>query len=63
MIYQPNAKASIQNEPHPGGFHWAVEHPGIMALGALLVAILMLSKPLKEIVPNTGEEEEVPLFI
>ena len=64
MFHQTDEKAATRHESHAGCFNWAVEHPGFMALGAVLVAILAISKSVKirEIEPDTGDEE-VPLFI
>ena len=64
MFEQTDEKAAIQLESNPGWFKWAGRHPGLVALGALVVAVVALNKSLKirEIEPDTGDEE-VPLFI
>jgi hypothetical protein len=64
MREQASDKAPIESERHTGWFKWAGRHPGVVLVGALVMAILALSKS-----PGTDETErntsgeEVPLFI
>ena len=64
MREQAEDNGTIQNKQSRGWFNWAAGHPGIMLLGALVVAIVALQK-----VPEPQETdidpggEEVPLFI
>ena len=64
MFEQTDGKAAIQLESNAGWFEWAGHHPGFVALGALVLAIIALyeSPKTREIEPDT-DDDEVPLFI
>jgi hypothetical protein len=48
----------------PGWFNWIGEHPGVVLLGALVVATLALeNSPEIEDIERDPTGEEVPLFI
>ncbi len=48
----------------PGWLKWAEDHPGIVLLGTLVVATLLLARPTtKPAVEMDQASEEVPLFI
>ena len=64
MHEQVPGKAAFQLEPHTGWFNWAERHPGVVLLGALVMAILALQKsPRTEDFERDTSGEEVPLFI
>jgi hypothetical protein len=64
MYEQTVGKAAIEIERLTGWFNWAGRHPGVVLLGALVMAILALPKSPRtgDIEPDLGDEE-VPLFI
>ena len=53
---------AIKSERHTGWLNWAGQHPGVLLLGALVMAILALrgSPRIKDRDPS---DEEVPLFV
>jgi len=64
MREQGVGKPAMQPERRAGWFHWAERHPGILLLGALVMAMLALAKPPKtEDIEHDTSGEEVPLFI
>jgi hypothetical protein len=62
MYEQTVGEAAMQLEPHSGWLNWALQHPGLVALGALALAILALANS-----SATGDsdsaDKDVPLFI
>ncbi len=64
MNEQGNSNETTQVEGKGGWFNWAKRHPGVILLGALVIAVLAYHKS-----PTTGNFEretngqEVPLFI
>jgi len=62
MYEQTVGKAVVQLEPQAGWMNWALQHPGFVVLGALVLAILTLGKS-----STTGDtdtsNEDVQLFI
>jgi hypothetical protein len=64
MREQASDKAPIESERHTGWFNWAGRHPGVVLLGALVMAFLALQEsPSHEDVERDTSDEEVPLFI
>jgi len=64
MREQASDKAPIESQRHTGWFNWAGRHPGVVLLGALVMAILALSEsPGTEDIERDTSGEEVPLFI
>lgn len=64
MHEQARRETTIQHEGHNGWWHWAEQHPGIVLLGALAVAVLALRDSPKTVdLESDPSSEEVPLFI
>jgi hypothetical protein len=64
MREQGDGEAAMQLERPTGWFNWAKRHPGVVLLGALLMAILALPKsPRIEDIELDTSVEDVPLFI
>jgi len=64
MREQGVGKPAMQPERRAGWFHWAERHPGILLLGALVMAIIALQKsPGTEDIEHDPRGEEAPLFI
>ena len=64
MREQSNGTAAIESEYHTHWFNWAGRHPGVVLLGALVMAIMALQKPpCKKDIEHDSGGEEVPLFI
>ena len=64
MREQAADKPPTESERHTGWFNWAGRHPGVVLLGALVMAILALSEsPGPEDIERDPSGEEVPLFI
>lgn len=63
MREQADGKAAFE-PAGPGWFNWIGEHPGVVLLGALVVATLALdNSPKIEYIERDTSGEEVPLFI
>ncbi|HMD85552.1 MAG TPA: hypothetical protein VKO18_12735 [Terriglobia bacterium] len=61
---EQGGEAAIQLARHAGWFNWAERHPGVVLLGALVMAILALPRsPKTEDIEDDTSGEEVPLFI
>jgi hypothetical protein len=64
MSEQATGQATSQLGRLSGWFNWAERHPGVVLLGALVMAILALPKsPRSEDIERDTTGEEVPLFI
>lgn len=64
MREQTDDKAAIESEHHAHWFNWAGRHPGVVLLGALVMAIIALQKsPGTEDIEHDPGGEEAPLFI
>jgi len=64
MREQPVDCARYQDERRPGWLFWPGRHPGVVLLGALVVAILAFRKPLPaKDVQTDSMGEDVPLFV
>jgi hypothetical protein len=64
MYEQASDKPPIESERHTGWFNWAGRHPGVVLLGALVMAFLALQEsPCHEDIERDTSDEEVPLFI
>jgi hypothetical protein len=52
------------NEDHMGLFEWVGRHPGVLLLGTLFVAVMVLTRETESSQADFfGSEEEVPLFV
>lgn len=62
MREQTRGPAAIESESHTGWFYWTGRHPGVLLLGALVMAILALHESPRAAESDPGDEE-VPLFV
>ena len=64
MHNEPRGEAAVRVERASSWFRWAGQHPGVVLLGALAMALLALRKPPQAAVAESdASDEEVPLFI
>jgi hypothetical protein len=64
MREQSAGKAASENYKLTGWFNWMGRHPGVVLLGAVVMAILTLQdSPAPEGTEGESSDEEVPLFI